>query len=206
MPSGDGWDLHATLWYPLDGIYTKRYSLEVELASTVNPTNAVPQGGDQAIVNMADLGDGKFGVNLAKFDEFGDFHQLKYAEVSLDGAGQITQTGASVEFPGYGQPFIEKTKLGAPAYVPPDGLSHDQYWFVDVADERWLVVNDGDWDAQYSYIYKAPSDDIEGLNGQSEWTYEGYTNMRIWDIAVSNDIVLFTGINAAHGKTFVFGV
>ena len=111
VPSSDGWDLHATLWYPLDGIYTEIFS-EVELASTVNPTNAVPQGGDQAIVNMADLGDGKFGVNLAKFDEFGDFHQLKYAEVSLDGAGQITQTGASVEFPGYGQPFIEKLNWG----------------------------------------------------------------------------------------------
>ena len=98
---------------------------------------------------------------------------------------------------------MQADQQGTPAYIPPQGLSHDQYWFMDVADERWLVVNDGDWDAQYSYIYKAPSSDAEDLNGQSEWTYEGYTNMRIWDIAVSNDIVFFTGINAAHGKTFV---
>ena len=53
-------------------------------------------GGDAGMLNLVSLGNNQFAFNLSKFDEFGDFSQLKFMPFEVMSNGFIDAFGASV--------------------------------------------------------------------------------------------------------------
>ncbi|MDC0564633.1 M10 family metallopeptidase, partial [Alphaproteobacteria bacterium] len=70
-------------------------------------------GGDAPMVNIAKMKNGNYGINLSKFDEFGDFHQLKFVEGKASEFSSFEPVSSSETFPGFIPLSYQITDLGS---------------------------------------------------------------------------------------------
>ncbi|MDC1294187.1 hypothetical protein N8Z70_04015, partial [Candidatus Puniceispirillum sp.] len=95
------WNLEIKTFNPQTGA-------ELSSVITSDQMQAPIYGGDQVMVNIAALGNNTFGVNLAKFDEYDEFSQLKFYPVEVAQTGSIMVQGVWKKDTDGGYPDIFK--------------------------------------------------------------------------------------------------